>query len=510
MPTTRRLPKRLITALPLLVLLTLIAGLAVRHPDPVEAGHLCGGTGSPFGPFDFQTYEDVNHKTTYARTIELAGFNQLFHDRVGFHQPFQEVGPRSAGSGQTQLPYIPPVLLKSIAWIESGWNQAAGSVPYGQVGPTLTSHDCGYGIMQVTSGMQNVSGVPNLDQAMIGGHYAFNIARGARILAEKWNNAPEFRPIVGDRNPSIIENWYYALWGYNGFAFKNHPYAHDTNRPPYRCDGTQPRGNYPYQELVLGCVANPPSRGGTRLWEPQPVTLPNLSDPAFAGPLNPAHWDACSQQLQCAAMDLPTPSPWHTDPTGPAASREQVLGYPGLALSTGIINLAAVPGGQSLPADLTIANSGTGVSAWRAFPTASWLKVSRLQGVSLGGDLGSTSQTVKVNANAAGLPPGTYTSEILVESLYSAGVPTRVTVSLRVDPQAGVTIPGDFTGDGKTDLAFLCCSDYLSMWISVGNGSFSKTVYRPWPGYGMSLGSWQPGHFNNDGRLDLLHLCCDG
>ena len=58
---------------------------------------------------------------------------------------------------------IPPVLLKAIAWIESGWAQASYDPPvqYGQVGPVLSSHDCGYGIMQVTSGMQNVSGVPN-------------------------------------------------------------------------------------------------------------------------------------------------------------------------------------------------------------------------------------------------------------------------------------------------------------------------------------------------------------
>ena len=56
--------------------------------------------------------------------------------------------------------------------------------------------------MQVTSGMQNLTGIPNLDQAMIGGHYAFNIARGARILAEKWNLAPEFRPDRGQPRPS--------------------------------------------------------------------------------------------------------------------------------------------------------------------------------------------------------------------------------------------------------------------------------------------------------------------
>ena len=134
-------------------------------------------------------------------------------------------------------------MLKAIAWIESTWAQADQSVPYGGVGPVLVSHDCGYGLMQVTSGMQNVSGVPSAEQAAIGGHYAFNIAGGARILAEKWNAAPEFRPIVGSRNPRVVEDWYYALWSYNGFSFKNHPQnpALPLPRASYRCDGTQPR-----------------------------------------------------------------------------------------------------------------------------------------------------------------------------------------------------------------------------------------------------------------------------
>jgi hypothetical protein len=210
------------------------------------------------------------------------------------------------------------VLLKAIAWIETAAQASHDPlVQYGEVGPALISNDCGYGIMQVTSGMQNVTGVPTLDQAMIGGHYAFNIARGARILADKWNLAPEYRPYVGSRNTTIIEDWYYALWAYNGFAFKNHPLnrdLYDPYRPPYRCDAPPryPDGTpyaYPYQEKVLGCVANPPWRGGSPLWPAQPVHLPNLADPAFRQPLDPANWNACSQSFQCGPMNIPTPNP---------------------------------------------------------------------------------------------------------------------------------------------------------------------------------------------------------
>src|SRR3990172_8717463 len=223
-------------------------------PQTARASRLCSATGSAAGPFPFEAYEAADYRNTYARSLELAGFNQLFPEHEGFALPRLESGDRAAGSSQTVDPYIPPVILKSIAWIESGWAQASYDplVQYGEVGPALISHDCGYGIMQVTSGMQNVTGVPNLDQVMIGGHYAFNMARGARILADKWNMAPEFRPVVGNRDPNIIENWYFALWGYNGFAFKNHPLnpVYDPNRAPYTC--VEDRAGYPYQELVLG------------------------------------------------------------------------------------------------------------------------------------------------------------------------------------------------------------------------------------------------------------------
>ena len=171
--------------------------------SPVLASHLCPNTGSPFGPFDIESYEAADYRSVYARTFELAAFNQLFPEHAGFATPDLETGDRSDGSEQKLDPYIPPVILKSIGFLESGWAQASyvPLVEYGEIGPVLSSHDCGYGIMQITSGMQNISSVPNLDQAMIGSHFGFNIARGAAILANKWNFSPEFRPIVGARDP---------------------------------------------------------------------------------------------------------------------------------------------------------------------------------------------------------------------------------------------------------------------------------------------------------------------
>ncbi len=431
---SRRL-NRYAIALSLLALMT-IAGALGTGPQRTQAHHLCGATGSPLGAFDLQTYEAADYRNVYARTMELAGFNQLFPELGTFALPGVE--------GVQPSPYIPPVLLKSIAWLESGWAQGSYDplVPYGEIGPVLSSHDCGYGIMQITSGMQNVSGVPNLDQAMIGGHYAFNIARGARILAEKWNLAPEYRPVVGSRNSQTLEDWYYALWGYNGFASKNHPLTHDPNRAPYLCDGTQPRSNYPYQELVFGCVAHPPVRGGSPLWPAQPVSLPNLADPAFAGLANWDAFNACvADASQCWKMNMPTPSPSNTDPTSPSLPRSQVIGTPSVALSTGSILLVAQSGGQSPNQSFAIGNGGSGLLAWRLTTSAPWLRLSHIQGVSLGADLGYRDQTITLYADASSLLPGTHTARITLESLYGTGAGATVEVTLQTADGAIVGAP---------------------------------------------------------------------
>jgi hypothetical protein len=440
MPAFSRISGRFLAALPVVALIVLSASLVLVESPIAGAHHLCGNTGSPNGPFNLQTYEHADYRNNYARTLELAGYNQLLPDRPGFSLPAMESGPRASGSGQLGPGFIPPVLLKSIAHLESNWAQANYEVPYGQVGPVLSSHDCGYGITQVTSGMQNVSGVPNLEQAMIGGHYAFNIARGARILAEKWNSAPEFRPVVGHRTPQAIEDWYYALWGYNGFAFKNHPMNPDYAWPrsSYDCNSAR---SFPYQELVIGCVNNPPSRGGVRLWNPQAATLPNLSDPAIFDRMKLEHWGPCSQNLSCAPMDIPTPDPWHTDPYGPPSPREHVIGVPTVALSTGSISLVATPGGQSTTQAFALGNSSSGVLPWRLSTSAPWVRVSRLQGVSLGGDLGYTHQVINVSADVSSLLPGTHTGYITVESMYALGAGATIAVTVQTEDGAIINPP---------------------------------------------------------------------
>lgn len=350
-------------------------------------------------------------------------------------------------SGEVE-PYIPPTILKAIGWIESGWSQAAFAVPYGDVGPALISYDCGYGIMQVTTGMQNTTGWPTREQLMTGAHFAYNIARGARILVDKWNMAPEERPIVGDRNPQVIEDWYYAIWGYNGFAFQNHPLNPRFPawpRTSYSCgpfdDGYgHDRSAYPYQELVYGCMSHPPEPDDLPLWEPQAVTLPDLSLTEFAVPLNLANF-ACDDGFYCYdGMDLPRPAGAHTDSTPVGGDVSKIVGSPALDVST--LNVAFEGDRQSLgPAqEVTISNVGTGILVWTVSPSNSWIQVSSTQGLALSGDLGDAEATVTIQPNMAGLQVGSYVGTVTLEAPYALDNPKIITVNVRV--QARSFMPG--------------------------------------------------------------------
>lgn len=94
----------------------------------------------------------------------------------------------------------------------------------------------------------------------------------------------------------------------------------------------------------------------------------------------------------------------------------------------------------------------------------------------------------------------------------SNGDGTFAVKSNRPWPRYGVQ-PGtfralDYTGDGKTDLIHQCCTDYVHTWISDGDGTYTVGFFRPWPGYGMNVGSFTSADVNNDGKGDLIHLCC--
>ncbi len=401
------------------------------------------------------TYEASENRQLYLNAMDLAAYDMLFPGDDFFSVDELETGLRTS-RGATQ-PLIPATLLKAIAWIESAMVQASYDIPFDAVGEALVSFDCGHGIMQVTSGMTTPlgeSGRESPEQALVATHFAYNIARGAVILADKWNAAPENRPIAGTDtggDPGIAENWYFAVWSYNGFTG---PGANRSNHPldpiygswprtPYSCgpadDGLgHNRGNYPYQELVFGCASHPPQVKGQSLWNPLPLSLPDLKDPRWKEPLSLSNFS-----FPYKSMDIPTPKPYHTDPTPkPSANlRAKVMGQPSLALSALRVQIAIEPDESAAPAKVTIRNSGSGVLAWRAVASDPWLTVSQPAGVAVGNDMpctdGQRSPTIEISVDPRRAPAGTQRSMVTVESL-TTGQKKDIVVSTVVVIRIGV------------------------------------------------------------------------
>ena len=285
-------------------LVALACAFAVGSPESGKADHYACHL--PNRGWGFDTYEFEDYGQQYGRVIELAArglavpqaYTLSNGEVIDVTYQGVESGPRSARLPADKANSIPPSLYKAIAWIESDYGNASHSTPYGGVGSILLSMDCGYGIGQITSGMGHLAAPPALDvrvpsarQAIIGTHPMFNVAEGIRILADKWNNAPDLRPVAGNGDPLALEDWYYAVWSYNGFAFSNHPLnpakdplrgtvwnCGDPNAPGY---GVFNRSDYTYNEVVYGCLRYPPVAKGATY--PPPLGQPGAPPPAAGG-----------------------------------------------------------------------------------------------------------------------------------------------------------------------------------------------------------------------------------
>ena len=432
-------------------LLTVI-GATLWLPSPtLAAPDSCPFSGGG-APYAFQSWEAGRDRSLYLDAQRLAAHNELFPDDAEFALPTLMVGTGSARR-EDPLATIPAPLLFAIGWVESSTNQTAIGVPYGSTGPALISFDCGYGIMQITSKILNDGDPPTRFEALVGTHFAYNIAAGAQVLAEAWNE--QFFPVVGDADPSRIESWYYALWAYNGWALENHPAGPDVDpfrAPGYRCDGQ--RAGYAYQELVLGCIAHPPEVDGRPLWEAVDVALPDLGSlAAQGGPLDPAHFYEGWNRLRSsgfvldagasafAEMDMPLPSASriHEGPDlGGAAGRqlrERVVGAPLLELDVEELELASSDGPQSA-ATLVIGNGGSGLLPWRVAEAPSWLAFDVSAGVAVGGGdwfaRGGAERpsVLRVRASAGGVPEGEHVGELRLEASLADGSTTERTVTV--------------------------------------------------------------------------------
>ncbi|WP_243354351.1 S-layer homology domain-containing protein [Bacillus litorisediminis] len=125
----------------------------------------------------------------------------------------------------TALEYgIPPEILKAIAFVETGMKQ------FDEDGQPIITDDGGIGMMQLTLSQEEIE-AENIDVERLKWDTAYNIEIGARWLKQKWNN-PNL-PKINDKDPSIIENWYFAIMAYNGLSKRNDPNL-EHERPPYQ------------------------------------------------------------------------------------------------------------------------------------------------------------------------------------------------------------------------------------------------------------------------------------
>lgn len=396
-----------------------------------------------------RTYEADSARSLYMAALDAAAADALFPGHPYFGLPAIETGVRANRSeGATRR--VPAALLRAIAWIESNMTMAPPGVPFESPGLALVSFDCGHGIMQVTTGMTVPLGEddqPTDAQVSVATHFAHNVAKGAAILADKWNRAPQERPIAGTdtgSSPELIENWYFAVWSYNGFSgpgdFRsNHPLdpSFSWPRSPYRCDG-QSRNRHPYQELVWGCLASPPVVGGRALWQPIAATLPNLTDPQFSGPLAIANF-----QFPYDRMDIPTPQPWHRDqpPAVDQGVRSRLLAAPALSADRTPIVLRTDGSPEQARATIRVRNPGTGILSWAALPSDGWIVVNPPAGVALGRDIAcggcARDAEVAVTVNPTLLPAASASGSLRITSPNGRGGAVSVRVDVEVDFEVG-------------------------------------------------------------------------
>lgn len=162
---------------------------------------------------------------------------------------------------------IPSVILMGIAYTESGWKQFDSSG--NPIINTNTDGSIDIGIMQVNS-----KGRSDLDRLKTDIFY--NIEVGAKILDGKW----KITPAIGDSDRNILENWYYAIWAYNGFSYINHP--------------LNPEGRK-YQDKVIDNIAKLIiGDDGQPLWTPVKITKPDpniiTNPPGYIDTPTPYHF----------------------------------------------------------------------------------------------------------------------------------------------------------------------------------------------------------------------------
>lgn len=177
---------------------------------------------------------------------------------LGLQSIYRGISP----NGGYYAGFVPHIIMFAIGAAENSPSPWQNNVsPCGNPpSPFVHGDGVGWGTMAVTSGRVDA------DRYVI-----YNVSHGARILIDKWNapfGSPPGNPgysQVNNNDPNEIEDWFFAIWGYNGFTCSggdapgnnnpaDHPGANYMNWAP-----SQPRDHYTYQDVVYYYIQNPPA-----------------------------------------------------------------------------------------------------------------------------------------------------------------------------------------------------------------------------------------------------------
>ena len=115
---------------------------------------------------------------------------------------------------------VPATILAAIAYVE-GYDPATARnwVQFEADGSPLVSADCGIGLMQITD-------ATGFETARLGSDWRYNLDAGAQVLASKWAASQAANPAaLGADDPDALENWWAAVYRYNGTGAAAAAYA---------------------------------------------------------------------------------------------------------------------------------------------------------------------------------------------------------------------------------------------------------------------------------------------
>lgn len=231
-------------------------------------------------------YQTRRIKTNFVKIVAILGITLMLTGMLPAKQAFAAGFDQNAyylEIGQ-KLDYwankynIPPVVLKAIAWMESGWyqnlkNNIDKSPLPGQ--PLIGYDGIGIGIMQISS--YNSEDTAEMDK--LKNDIDYNIEIGCQMLNQKWRAYPK----IGNGDRNTLENWYFAVWGYNAWLGRNNP-----NDPLSQAKNA-------YQDVVFALMGQKYNSAITFL--PGATPQPKSSLPATGAPTIASLWS--------------TPSPTH-------------------------------------------------------------------------------------------------------------------------------------------------------------------------------------------------------